>query len=140
MTKPDPTQMDLFRKPEFPVRAAAERIDLDRYRSKMARAMARAIRECEFDRATIAARMARYLGLSTISKSTIDAYTAESKSGHDITMPRFLALVHATGATWLWDEAASIQGVTVLIGEEALLPRSHCASRSSAGWRRRSGR
>ena len=119
--KRDPSQLDFFSKPIFPVRSAAVRIDIDRYRSKMKRAMARAIRECPHDRPTIAARMAQYLGLASISKAMLDAYTAESKEGHDITLPRFAAFVHATGAMWLWDEAVSDQGATVLVGDEARL-------------------
>lgn len=118
--KPDPAQLDLFAAPVFPVRAPVSRIDLDRYRAKLSRAMARAIRECPHDRPTIAARMSAYLG-TEIRKSAIDAWTAESKTAHDVTLPRFAAFVHATGALWLWDEAASMSGVTVLIGEEALL-------------------
>jgi len=117
----DPAQLDFWKEPVFPVRAPAEQIDLDRYRAKLKQAMARAIRESQYDRPTIAARMARYLGLPSISKASLDAYTAESKTGHDITMPRFLALIEATGAYWLWDEAASVQGVTVLFGEEPFL-------------------
>lgn len=119
--KPDANQLDFWSKPLFPVRSAAVRIDIDRYRSKMKRAMARAIRECPYDRPTIAARMAQYLGLPSISKAMLDAYTAESKEGHDITLPRFAAFVHATGAMWLWDEAVSDQGATLLVGDEARL-------------------
>lgn len=119
--KRDPSQFDLFLEPLFPVRQPVARIDIDRYWSKMKRAMARAIRECPYDRPTIAARMAQYLGLPTISKAMLDAYTAESKEGHDITLPRFAAFVHATGAMWLWDEAVSEQGATLLIGDEARL-------------------
>ncbi|RVK13465.1 hypothetical protein [Sinorhizobium meliloti] len=119
--KRDPTQFDLFLEPLFPVRVPVARIDIDRYRSKMKRAMAHAIRECPYDRPTIAARMAQYLGLPSISKAMLDAYTAESKEGHDITLPRFAAFVHATGAMWLWDEAVSEQGATLLIGDEARL-------------------
>jgi len=117
----DPAQLDFWKEPVFPVRAPAAQIDLDRYRTRLKQAMTRAIRESQYDRPTIAARMAHYLGLPSISKASLDAYTAESKTGHDITMPRFLALVHATGAQWLWDEAASAQGITMLIGEEVLL-------------------
>lgn len=119
--KPDPAQLDFFHEPLFPVRCPTQRIDIERYRAQMKRAMARAVRECPHDRPTIAARMAQYLGLPSISKSVLDAYTAESKTAHDITLPRFAAFIHATGAVWLWDEAASIQGVTMLVGEEALL-------------------
>ena len=115
----DPAQMDFFMRPLFPSRTPSTRLDMDRYRAKMKRAMARAIRECPYDRPTIAARMANYLGLPSISKGMIDAYTAESKTGHDITLVRFAAFIHATDALWLWDEAMSDQGVTLLIGDEA---------------------
>ena len=117
--KADPSQLDFWSQEIFPVRMPVQSIDIERYRAKIKRAMARAIRECPHDRPTIAARMAQYLGLSTISKAALDAYTAESKTGHDVTLIRFAAFVHATGALWLWDEVASVQGVTVLIGDEA---------------------
>lgn len=119
--KRDADQLDFFAEPLFPVRIAADRIDLDRYRAKIKRAMSRAIRECPHDRPTVAARMAQYLGLPNVSRAALDAYTAESKQTHDISLVRFAAFVHATGAHWLWDEVASIQGVTMLIGDEARL-------------------
>lgn len=117
----DPNQLDFFATPLFPVREPIPHIDLDRYRSKIKRAMSRAIRECPHSRQVIVARMAQYLGLETISRASLDAYTAESNSSHDVSLIRFTAFVHATGALWLWDEVASIQGVTVLIGDEARL-------------------
>lgn len=119
--KTDPSQLDFWHQEIFPVRVPLENIDIDRYRTKIKRAMARAIRECPFDRATIVARMSQYLGLASISKAALDAYTAESKTGHDVTLIRFAAFVHATSSLWLWDEVASVQGVTVLIGDEARL-------------------
>lgn len=117
----DPDQMDFFSAPVFPVRDPVASIDVDRYRAKIKRAMSRAIRECPHSRQVIVARMAQYLGLETVSRASLDAYTAESKTGHDVSLIRFTAFVHATGALWLWDEVASIQGVTVLIGDEARL-------------------
>ena len=117
--KTDPSQLDFWSQEIFPVRMPVQSIDIDRYRTKIKRAMARAIRECPHDRSTIVARMAQYLGLANVSKAALDAYTAESKTGHDVTLIRVTAFVHATGALWLWDEVASIQGVTVLIGDEA---------------------
>lgn len=119
--KRDPAQLDFFAEPVFPVRIAADRIDIARYRSVIKRAMSRAIRECAFDRPTIAARMAQYLGLPNVSRSALDAYTAESNTTHDISLIRFTAFVYATGASWLWDEVASVQGVTMLVGDEARL-------------------
>lgn len=121
MSAQNPNQLDLFREPVFPVREPASQIDLARFRSKLKRAMAEAIRQCPYDRPVIAARMAQYLGLSSISKATLDAYTAESKEGHDISVPRFKAFVRATGAVWLWDMIVSEDGLTLLEGDEARL-------------------
>lgn len=121
MNRQNPNQLDLFREPVFPVREPASQIDLARFRSKLKRAMAEAIRQCPYDRPVIAARMAQYLGLSSISKATLDAYTAESKEGHDISVPRFKAFVRATGAVWLWDMIVSEDGLTLLEGDEARL-------------------
>lgn len=121
MTKRDPSQLDLFSTSAFPVRTAAERIDLERFRSRLKRDMARAIRECPFDRPTVAARMAHYLGLPSISRASLDAYTAESSEGRDISLARFKAFVRATGAVWLWDVIVSDDGLLLLEGDEARL-------------------
>ncbi|MEP3301037.1 MAG: hypothetical protein ABJO05_03620 [Roseibium sp.] len=119
--KPHPDQFDLFQEALFPVRVATTTIDLDRFRSKIKRAMAQAIRDCPHDRPVIAARMAQYLGLPNLSKATLDAYTAESKASHDISLVRFKAFVRATGANWLWDMIVSEDGLLVLEGDEARL-------------------
>ncbi|MEP2760969.1 MAG: hypothetical protein ABJP66_18075 [Hyphomicrobiales bacterium] len=119
--KPHPDQFDLFQEALFPVRSASSAIDPDRFRSKIKRAMAQAIRECPHDRPVIAARMAQYLGLPNLSRSTLDAYTAESKVSHDISLVRFKAFVRATGATWLWDMIVSEEGLLILEGDEARL-------------------
>lgn len=103
------------------MRTAKEKLDLDRFRSKLKREMARAIRECQYDRPTIAARMAQYLRLESISKAALDAYTAESKATHDISLVRFKAFVRATGAVWLWDVIVSDDGLLLLEGDEARL-------------------
>lgn len=116
-----PSQLDLFQEPLFPVRARSERIDPSRFRARLKRAMARAIRECPLDRATIAARMAQYLGIASISRAMLDAYTAESKEGHDISLVRFKAFVRATDANWLWDLVVAEEGLTLLEGDEARL-------------------
>lgn len=121
MTKPHPDQFELFQTAVYPVRAPTAAIDPDRFRSKLKRAMAQAIRECAYDRPVIAARMAQYLGLTTLSKASLDAYTAESKTSHDISLVRFKAFVRATGATWLWDLIVSEDGLLILEGDEARL-------------------
>ncbi|WP_320194708.1 hypothetical protein [Agrobacterium rosae] len=119
--KRDPKQMDFFREAVFPTRTASEKLDIERFRSTLKREMARAIRECKHDRETIAAKMAYYLGLEKVSKAALDAYTAESKTAHDISMPRFKAFVRATNANWLWDIVVSDDGLLLLEGDEARL-------------------
>ncbi|MGV8939062.1 MAG: hypothetical protein ACOH2J_18230 [Allorhizobium sp.] len=119
--KRDPAQFDFFSAPLFPSRSPSERIDIERFRARIKREMSRAIRECPHDRIVIAARMAQYLGLASISKSALDAYTAESKAGHDISLSRFKAFVRATGAFWLWDVVVSDDGLLLLEGDEARL-------------------
>ena len=121
MTKPDPAQPDFFAEPVYPTRLPVAQIDIDRFRRRLKREMALAIRECPYDRPTIAARMATYLGLASISKASLDAYTAESKEGHDISLMRFKAFVRATGAVWLWDIVVSEDGLLLLQGDEARL-------------------
>lgn len=119
--KPDPAQFDFFEERVFPNRIRVDAIDVTKFRSKLKRAMAQAIRECQYDRPTIAARMAQYLGQASVSKAMLDAYTAESKESHDISITRFKAFVHATGAVWLWDTIVSEDGLLLLEGNEAQL-------------------
>lgn len=121
MSKGDPDQLGLFDDRLYPERIEAQSVDLDRFRSEIKRAMSRAIRESGYDRHTIALRMAQYLGLPNLSKTTLDAYTAESKDSHDISLLRFSAFVHATNAKWLFDVVVAKAGMTVLEGSEAKL-------------------
>ena len=117
--KRSPSQLDFFREPVYPVREQTP-INIERFRPNLKRAMARALRESPYERSIVAARMAQILGLPSISKATIDAYTAESKTV-DISVPRFKAFVRATGANWLWDEVVKDDGLLLLEGEEAML-------------------
>ncbi|MFD1792109.1 hypothetical protein ACFSE0_10715 [Ochrobactrum teleogrylli] len=121
MTKLQSEQFDLFREPLFPVRSPVSQIDLPRFRSKLRRAMSEAIRQCPYERAVIAASMAQYLGIPNLTKAALDAYTAESRTSHDISLVRFKAFVRATGAVWLWDFVVAEDGLTLLEGDEARL-------------------
>ncbi|WP_455466743.1 hypothetical protein [Bartonella sp. B39] len=113
-------QLDFFQQPVFPCREPVAQIDLERFRSRIKRAMARALRECPFERSVIAERMAHYLGIGCLSKASLDAYVAESKQV-DISLPRFKAFVWVTEAFWLWDEVVSEDGLLLLQGDEARL-------------------
>lgn len=117
--KRSPSQLDFFREPIYPVREILP-INIERFRANLKRAMAKALRECSYERSFVAARMAQMLGLPSLSKAALDAYTAESKTV-DISLPRFKAFVRATGANWLWDVVVKDDGLLLLQGEEALL-------------------
>lgn len=119
--KSDPHQGDLFHQPVYPSRMASDDIDVTGFRSKLKRAMSRALKECPHDRHEIAKRMALALGQDSFSKAMLDAYTAESKETHDISLYRFKAFVRATGAVWLWDMIVADDGMIMLVGDEARL-------------------
>lgn len=65
-------------------------------RQRTSRAVAAALREAEVDRETIAERMSAYLG-EAVSVAVLNKYASQSAGEHDISVARFLALVHATG-------------------------------------------
>lgn len=117
----DPLQGDLFYAPVYPSRIADESMDLTGFRSKLKRAMSRALKECPYDRAEVAKRIAVALGQDHFSLATLNAYTAESNDTHDISLVRFKAFVRATGANWLWDLLVADDGLTMLVGDEARL-------------------
>jgi hypothetical protein len=121
MSNRNSDQLDLFKKPIFEPRIKETNVDFDRFRSKLKRAMSKAIRDSNLSRQEIGLRMAQYLGVDRLSKTTIDAYTAESKDGHDISLVRFKAFIRATKADWIWDLILSEEGLTILEGEEPRL-------------------
>lgn len=116
-----PSQGDLFFEPVYPSRIADETVDVTGFRSKLKRAMSRALKECPHERAVVAMRMAVALGQDTFSLATLNAYTAESNDTHDISVVRLKAFVRATGANWLWDLVVADDGLTMLVGDEARL-------------------
>lgn len=116
-----PDQTDLFFEPVYPTRTADETVDVTGFRSKLKRAMSRALKECQYERVEVAMRMAMALGQDSFSLATLNAYTAESNETHDISLVRFKAFVRATGANWLWDLVVADDGLTMLVGDEARL-------------------
>ena len=118
---PNPDQADLFHQPVYPVRMPKAGMDGSALRSKVARAMSIALRECRDDRFEVAKRMAQELGRDGFSKAMLDSYTAESKDTHNISFVVLVAFVRATGCGWLWDHLLKDEGYTVLQGDEARL-------------------
>jgi hypothetical protein len=71
-----------------------------RLASRISRAIARALKDCGKDRPTVAAQMSERLGYK-VSKDTLEAYASEAKTQNNITVERFIALIHVTGKTEL---------------------------------------
>lgn len=113
-------QPDLFQQPVFESRTASPALDVGRFRSRMKRGMAAAIRTSHLDRHAVAERVGRIVGAAAFSKAMLDAYTSESKD-HDISLVRFKALVRAIDAPDLWDLAVCDDGLLILKGDEARL-------------------
>ncbi|WP_417691518.1 hypothetical protein [Roseibium sp.] len=104
MRKPrDPFTIDMFSSwvpPRVSIGFEPGAIPGKRLSSRISRAVAKALLECDKDRATIAGQMSEQLGYG-ISVSTLDAYASEAKTDHNITVERLIALIHATGKTAL---------------------------------------
>lgn len=64
--------------------------------ARISRAVSVALRDAGVSRRTIAARMTVFLG-EAVSAAMLDAYASVARDAHRISLPRFLALVHATG-------------------------------------------
>lgn len=99
----DPYTIDMFTgwtPPRVSVGFAPGSIPGKRMSSRISRAVAKALRESGKDRATIAGQMSEQLG-SPVSVAMLDSYAAESKLDHNISVERFIALIHATGKTEL---------------------------------------
>lgn len=82
----NPLQFELFDqdKASFPVRSAVDQLDIDKFRSRIKRAMARAIRECPHE---VAAKTEIRLSASTIRAHTHhDKITADGYA----TLPKWL--------------------------------------------------
>lgn len=79
-----------------------------------------AVKESPFDRHEIAARMSRALG-QTISKSTLDSWTADSKHQHRFPFEFVDAFEQATGSYALTNWLAEKRGGQFVVGREVLL-------------------
>lgn len=118
MSKSTPEQIELFSTSVFETRVASP-MSGDQMLSTVARAMSKAAKDSGLTRQQIGVRMAQYLGIEKLTKAALDAYIAESKTSHNISLVRFAAFVHATEANWLWDIVVKHSGLTVLDGDEA---------------------
>lgn len=90
------------------------------YTREIAHVMSEALKNSPFDRYEVAARMSRMLG-HEVSVNMLNAYTAESRDTHNITLERAIAFDAATEAYSLLKFHADKRGCRVLVGKEALL-------------------
>jgi hypothetical protein len=98
--EPDPFTIDMFTgwtPPRVSVGFEPGAIPGKRVASRISRAIAKAIADSGKSRGTIAGLMSERLG-SQVTVSMLDAYCSEAKIQNNITVERFIALVHATGA------------------------------------------
>ncbi len=121
--KGDMDTADLFAGGSFyPVRTPQALNGGNDQKRDIATAMGEAIRMCGKPRARICVEMSMALGGEDIvTEAQLNAYTAESRTTHNISLVRFRAFVRATGCNWLWDHVLKDEGLIILEGEEAHL-------------------
>lgn len=120
-------QLDLlgWQPPQPVTRFDARTVRASGVAAMVSRAVATALRECEAPREVIAQRMGAYLG-EHVSRHVLDAYASQARADHRISLPRFVALVHATGDRRLLQACAELFGWAVI--ESRYLPMIELAA------------
>ncbi|MBW6399961.1 DNA transposition protein [Roseomonas sp. HJA6] len=115
MAPQHPAQLDLldWQPPEASVRFPEEQVRAATFAARLSRAVSVALGECGIPREEIAARMSAYLG-ETVSPAMLDAYASQARADHKISVPRFLALLHATKDRRLLELLAEPMGWAVI--------------------------
>lgn len=90
------------------------------YKREIAHAMSEALKKCPFDRYEVAARMSRSMG-EEVTVHMLNAYTAESRDTHNISLERAIAFDAATEGYSLLKLHGDKRGCRILVGKEALL-------------------
>lgn len=115
----------------FPVETPRELKSAMDFNATLAEAMSRALDEARDhgrDRYEVARRMSEIL-CQDVSKGMLDAYTSQARETHNISAVRFKAFVRATGCLWLWGVYLDGEGLTLLMGEEALHAQASLAEK-----------
>lgn len=108
--------IDMFDVPVAPL-AAPGSMNLSR---EIAAVMSQALKDCPHDRIEVAARMTRLLGRE-VTLAMLNAYTAESRENHNISLERAIAFDAATEGYALGNFFAGKRGCRMLVGKDALL-------------------
>ena len=104
--------------------------------ARMARAVSVALRDCGKARRQVAAQMSAFLG-EDVSPAMIDAYASVARDAHRISLPRFLALIHATGDRRLLHMLAEPMGWAVVERKHLVLIELAAAREQEEALRRR---
>lgn len=86
---------------------------------ELRQALSRSLKDQPLSRYEVAAKMSEMLG-DDISKNMLDAYTAESRETHQISVVRLVAMILATRDYDLLAMVAEKVGCRLLVGEEAI--------------------
>jgi len=110
-----PNQMDLlaWQAPEVVRSFAPELVRGGTFEARLSRAVSLALQDCGAPRAEIAERMSAFLG-QKVSLAMLNAYASAAREEHTISLPRFLALMHATGDQRLLELLAEPFGLAVI--------------------------
>lgn len=92
-----PGQPDLldWQPPEAVKRFPEEQVRAATFAARVSRAVAVALADADAEREAIAARMSSFLG-ERVSPAMLDAYASQAREDHRISVPRLMALLHAT--------------------------------------------
>ena len=120
MSRNAPDQTDLFDARVFQSRPYVPQINFDRFRYRLKQSMSAVLNDRNLNRHQVAADMARMLGIDSMSKGMLDAYTSPAKDA-DITLVRFKAFTRAAKCPEIWDHIISDEGLLVLQQDEARL-------------------
>lgn len=92
---------------------APERVRAVSLRTKIARGVSEALKDCEHSRAVVAERMSEFMG-ETVSVNMLNAYASEAREDHSMPFIRLLGLIHATDDVRLLQLGAEMFGYSVV--------------------------
>lgn len=111
----DTGTMDLldWKPPKAAARFEDEEVRAATLSARIGRAIAVILKECEKSREEVAAEMSEFLG-EDVSKAMLDAYCSQAREGHNISLVRAEALLHATGDPRIFGDILERHGFAVI--------------------------
>jgi hypothetical protein len=113
MSRPQQLSLLDWTPPEATARFDDIRVRAASIHGRISRAIGAALKDCGVERAEIARRMSGYLG-EPVTTNMLNAYASQAREDHAISVPRFIALITATGDRRLLQLLAEDQGWAVI--------------------------